>query len=165
MTAILRPEPLTAAAFAPFGEVIDSAGHAPLMINEGHTERFHDLAELDLAREGGRPCLSLFRTRPKALPLMLGVMERHPLASQSFFPLSGRPYLVVVAPAGDFDPAGLRAFLAGPGQGVSYHAGTWHHYSLALGATAEFLVIDRAGAGDNCDEIRLDPMVLVDLTP
>lgn len=161
MTAVLRAAPLTAKAFAPFGEVIETAGHTPLPINEGHTERFGDLAALDLVRADGRPCLSLYRTRPKSG--VLTTMERHRLGSQTFFPLSGRPWLVVVAPPGDFEPAALRAFLAGPTQGVSYRAGTWHHYSLALGAPADFLVIDRAGPDADCDEVRLDPPIRIEV--
>jgi len=34
---LLHPQPLTPAAFAEFGEVIDSAGHSPIMINNGTT--------------------------------------------------------------------------------------------------------------------------------
>lgn len=158
------PARLTAAAFAPFGEVVD-ATVAPVAerINEGHTLAFRDLARIDVGAEGGRPRLSLYRTTPKALPLRLTVMERHPLSSQTFFPLSGRPWLVVVAPPGEFERNAVRAFLAGPKQGVSYRPGTWHHYSLALDAVSDFLVVERAGPGENCDEVRLDPPLVVNL--
>jgi len=161
---ILRPKPLTSAAFALYGDVlaVDAASEVR-PINEGHTDRYHDLAGLDLLRGGGRPALSIFRSRPKASPLTLTMMERHPLSSQAFMPLGDRPWLVVVAPAGVFDPAGLVAFLAGPGQGVNYHAGIWHHYCLALGEESDFLVLDRVGPGENCDEVVLDPPVRVDL--
>jgi len=64
--------------------------------------------------------------------------------------------MVVVAEKGEFDPKKLRAFLAGPRQGVNYAAGTWHHYSLALEAVSEFMVIDRGGPEKNCDEVFLD---------
>ena len=84
-------------------------------------------------------------------------MERHPLGSQAFMPLSGHPYVVVVAPAGDFNASLLRAFLASPQQGVNYARGTWHHYCLGLSAVNDFLVLDRGGEGDNCDEIECDP--------
>ena len=83
------------------------------------------------------------------------IFERHPLGSQSFTPLSGRPFLVAVAPPGDFDPAAIRVFRAGPQQGVNYAAGVWHHYLLPLEAESDFLVIDREGPGDNLDEIEL----------
>ncbi|GEQ98406.1 ureidoglycolate lyase [Iodidimonas gelatinilytica] len=165
---ILPLQPLTAAAFAPYGDVIDCASaKEALSINEGHTTRFHDLAALDLGREGGHPLISIFRSTPKARPLRLELMERHPLGSQAFYPLSGNPYLVVVAPKGPFDQKAMVAFLARPDQGVNYHAGTWHHYSLALGGVSDFLVIDRGGpkdaAGANLDEVRLDPAMTIDL--
>lgn len=155
---LLKPEPLTAEAFAPFGDVLEAGERAQVReINYGYARRFHDLARLDLGAEGGRPLLSIMRSTPLPGPIRIARMERHPLSSQAFYPLSGRPYLVVVAPAGEFDSAGLRAFLAGPAQGVNYHPGTWHHFSLALEAVSDFLVIDRGGPGENCDEVVLDP--------
>ncbi len=160
----VRPVPLTAEAFAPFGEVVDAAAaRVAERINEGHTLAFRDLAHIDVAANGGRPRLSLYRTTPKAPPLRLEVMERHPLSSQTFFPLSGLPWLVVVAPPGDFERKAVRVFLAGPEQGVNYRRGTWHHYSLALHGVSDFLVIERAGPGENCDEVRLDPPLHVEL--
>jgi ureidoglycolate lyase len=151
---ILKPEPLTPAGFAPYGDVIECATAAEQRhINYGHTIRFHDLARLDLEKDGGRPLVSIFRSTPLERPVPIKVMERHPLSSQAFYPLSGLPYLVVVADRGDFDPATLKAFLARPDQGVNYQAGTWHHYCLALEGVSEFLVIDRGGPEKNCDEV------------
>ena len=101
----LTPEPLTAEAFAPFGSVIEASDEAvKLDINQGHAVRYDRLAEIDVADDGGTGAISLFRARPLD-ELVLKIFERHPLGSQSFVPLSGRPYLVAVAPAGDFDPA------------------------------------------------------------
>lgn len=151
----LRPRPLTSEAFAPYGDVIAAGGGEHRAINYGATTRFHDLAALDVTGDDGQPLVSIFRSSPLPTPLTLKVMERHPLSSQAFMPLDGRPYLVVVAPPGDFDIARVEAFLAGPGQGVNYHRGTWHHFSLALGEPSDFLVIDRGGPGENLDEIFL----------
>jgi ureidoglycolate lyase len=153
----LTPEPLTADAFAPFGSVIHASDDAvKLDINQGHAVRYDRLAEIDVADEGGVGVISLFRARPLDA-LVLRMFERHPLGSQSFVPLGGGPYLVAVAPAGDFDPAGIRLFHAEANQGVHYRKGVWHHFLLALDATSDFLVIDRAGPGDNLDEIELAP--------
>lgn len=151
----LTPEPLTAAAFAPFGSVIEASDDAVrIEINQGHAVRYDRLAEIDAADAGGAGAISLFRAKPLG-ELVLRVFERHPLGSQSFVPLSGRPYLVAVAPAGDFDVSGVRVFRARGDQGVHYAKGVWHHFLLVLDAEADFLVVDRVGPGDNCDEVEL----------
>jgi len=153
----LTPEPLTAEAFAPFGSVIEASDEAVRIdINQGHAVRYDRLAEVDVADGGGTGVISLFRARPLE-SLVLKLFERHPLGSQSFVPLSGTPYLVAVAPTGDFDPAGVRLFRAQGHQGVHYRKGVWHHFLLALDATSDFLVVDRAGPGDNLDEVALAP--------
>ncbi|TDR38719.1 ureidoglycolate lyase [Tahibacter aquaticus] len=149
----LAVEPLTRDAFAPFGDVIEAASAArTYAINAGTTTRFHDLATVDTDREGGRPIVSLFRAQPRELPFTVTMLERHPLGSQAFVPVSKKPYLVVVAETPDAVP---RLFLARNGQGVNYRAGTWHHPLLALGEVSDFLVIDRGGPGNNCDEATL----------
>ena len=80
-------------------------------------------------------------------------------------PLSARPYLVAVAPPGErVRAASIRVFLAQPHQGVNYAAGSWHHPLLALEAVSDFLVIDRAGPGDNCVEQGLDMPARIVLT-
>lgn len=152
----LTPEPLTAASFAPFGSVIEASDAATRIdINQGHAVRYDALAEVDVTEGGGTPVISLFRARPLAEPV-LKVFERHPLGSQSFVPLNGRPYLVAVAPPGDFDPAAIRVFRAEGDQGVNYRKGTWHHFLLVL-EDSDFLVVDRAGPGGNCEELELAP--------
>lgn len=159
----LKPQALTAQAFAPYGDVIEVANAKEIrQINYGHTRRFHDLAELDLLGNEGKALVSIFRSTPLARPVPIKVMEVHPLSSQAFIPLNGRPYLVVVAGQGPFEVKNLRVFLAGPEQGVNYHKGCWHHYSLALEATSDFLVIDRDGPGDNCQEVFLDEEIVID---
>ena len=153
----LTPEPLTAEAFAPFGSVIEAGDDAvKLEINQGHAVRYDRLAEIDVSDEGGTGVISLFRARPLTEPV-LKTFERHPLGSQSFVPLSGRPYLVAVAPAGEFDAAKVRMFRADGHQGVHYRKGVWHHFLLALDDESDFLVVDRAGPGGNLDEIALAP--------
>lgn len=149
------PKPLTAEAFAPFGDVIeanDDKNH--FAINDGNTERYHDLANVDVS--GGKAIVSIFRSTPLPQPISLQMMERHPFGSQAFISMTGLPYLVVVAPAGEFDVTKIEVFIAQGNQGVNYHTGTWHHYCLALHEESDFLVVDRAGDGDNCDVVTLD---------
>jgi ureidoglycolate lyase len=78
----LAAEPLTRRAFATFGEVLEAEGAELRMINEGKTQRFRALAHIDAASEGGRPVVSLLRARRREL--LVRMLERHPLGSQSF---------------------------------------------------------------------------------
>lgn len=159
----LKPVPLTAANFAPYGDVLETkAAREVRRINHGHTQRYHDLAKLDLHSGGGVATVSIFRTEPLPRPIELKLMERHLHGSQTFFPLQGRPYLVVVAAPGDFRLANLKAFLASPDQGVNYRAGTWHHYNLALEKTSDFLVLDRVAPQEDCEEVTIPERVTID---
>jgi ureidoglycolate lyase len=162
---VLRPQPLTAAGFARFGDVIEADEAKRRLINEGRTIRFHDLAPIDTSDQGGRICVSIFRSTPPDYPLTLRVMENHPLSSQAHIPLGGASFLVVVAPPGAFDQAAIEAFIASPHQGVNYAKGVWHHYNLALDRESDFLVIDREGSGENLEEVTLDPARPIVLSP
>ncbi|KVN89197.1 ureidoglycolate lyase [Burkholderia ubonensis] len=145
-------EPLTREAFAPFGDVIETEGAKQIPINLGTTIRFHDLAKVDVDDEGGRTLVNLFRGQPRTLPFEVKMLERHPLGSQAFVPLNDKPYLVVVAPAGELDPARIRAFVTSGWQGVNYAKGVWHHPLIALGDVSDFIVVDRGGDGLNLNE-------------
>ena len=158
---VLRPEPLTADPFRAFGDVIE-AGDSYELINRGTTRKFADLTQIDVATSGGRPCVSLYRAVPFELPLTIRMLERHPLSSQLFMPLHGEPFLIVVAPAGDqVDRFAMRAFVTNGRQGINYHRGTWHHPLIALRDASEFLVVDRAGDGKNCDEFFFENGAIV----
>jgi len=162
-TRTAKIEPLTREAFAPFGDVIeanDAARHFP--INGGTTERYHDLANIEVDA-AGRVIVSIFRAQARALPFTIAMLERHPLGSQAFMPLNRRPYLVAVAARGEtFATDDVRVFLARGDQGVNYAAGVWHHPLLALGESGDFLVVDRAGPGANCDERELNPILVIE---
>ena len=150
----LKIEPLTAEAFAPFGDVIevrDEAQH--FTINNGSTERYHDLANVQTDGTNARTLINIFRAQSLDYPLQVKMMERHPYGSQAFIPLSGKPYLVLVAPLGDdLKAEDLRVFSANPTQGVNYHKNMWHHPVLALEGESDFLVVDRGGEEHNCEE-------------
>ena len=154
---IITPKPLSIESFKEFGDVIEVSDNSKhFSINDGFTERYDDLAEVNVEHSNGRPLINIFRSTPLPQPINIKMMERHPLSSQAFMPLGEQPYLVVVAPKGTLDINKLEVFLATSNQGVNYHAGTWHHYCLALNCSSDFLVVDRGGAGENCDVINLD---------
>ena len=144
-------ETLTPAAFAEFGDVIDAAAARQVFaINQGSTQRYHALATVDCV--DGQTAISLAQALPISLPFAVRVLERHPLGSQAFIPLAGARFLVVVAHSPADKP---RAFLADRGQGVHYHRGCWHHPLMALDRVSDFLIVDRIGPGDNCEEAQL----------
>jgi len=154
----LAVEPLTAEAFAPFGDLISARPEIQqFQINQGFATRFHDLATVDVGQgEGARVLVNIFRALPRVLPMQLQVMERHPLGSQAFVAMSELPFLVVVAaPAAQLRPEQIRCFLAQAGQGVNYAKGVWHHPLIALERASDFLVIDRGGlpGESNLDEV------------
>lgn len=151
----LSPQPLTAKAFAAYGDVIEPAGD-PIVINEGFTRRFHDLAKVDVSN-GGHTLINLFRSTPKPFPISVTMMERHPLGSQAFIPLSPTPFLILVALAetSTLTADDLELFISNGKQGVNYHRNVWHHYCLALERETDFLVVDRGGPGGNLEEVSL----------
>jgi ureidoglycolate lyase len=152
----LKAKPLTAEAFAPFGDVIDRRIAESFPINAGRTRRYHDLARVETLGEEARTLISIFVSQPVAVPLELDFLERHPLGSQAFMPLHEERFVVVVAPPGDvIDPSEVRAFVTDGRQGVNYRAGTWHAIQSVLDHEGEFLVVDRGGTGNNCDEYPL----------
>jgi ureidoglycolate lyase len=159
---ILRATALTAEDFAPFGDVIETAGRDPRWINGETCLRFDDLAQVDVGEAGGRPLLSIFEASPRTLPLRISTLERHPMSSQAFYPLQAQPFLVVVAPQGPLPDVGrIRVFLSSGSQGVNYRRNTWHHSLIALDRKSTFLVVDRGGPGDNCEEAAVNPSVFV----
>ena len=160
----LAPEPLTAQAFAPFGTVIETTGAESFPINDGTTTRFHALAAAGPGPDG-EVIISIFRATRRREPVEIGMLERHPLGTQAFYPLSRHDWLVVAAegerPAAD----DLRLFHARGDQGAQYARGVWHHPLLILTERQDFLVVDRRGPGGNLEEIALEPGAIVKKLP
>ena len=74
----ISPIPLIVQAFADFGDVVEASLGKMFSITKGTTNRFHDLASIDVERDGGRS-------------------EKHPLGSQFFMPLDPFDNLVAVS--------------------------------------------------------------------
>ena len=147
--------PLSRAAFAGFGDVVELSGTQPLSINQGFTERFNDLANIDVLAEGGAVNVSMFVCNSRPKPVAIKLMERHPLGSQLFYPLQDRPWSVLVCTAPE-DFSTYRAFTASGRQGVNYARNVWHHPLLVLDDASRFLIVDRKGGGHNLEEIWLN---------
>ncbi len=163
-------EPLTRAGFAPFGDALglslaEGDGRAA---NQGTARRHDHAARVVNTRPGAAtPNLALFRSVGRALPVTVPLLERHPASTQLFVPLGDAEVIVVVAPTADDPRRGpaldaARAFHVRPGQGVSYHPGTWHAPIIALEADAELLMLaHEAQSDDDCEERPLDVPLLV----
>jgi ureidoglycolate lyase len=144
----LRPEPLTPAAFASYGDVLDATG-ASRLINDGMCQRHHDLARLDFG--DARAGVSIFKAEARALPYTFDLIERHPEGSQAFIPMTADPFLVIVAPGPNAAPL---AFLTNGSQGINLRRGTWHGVLTPLSAPGLFAVVDRIGLTPNIEEYR-----------
>lgn len=155
---ILSPQPLTKAAFAEFGAVVEAQGASPRLINQGYATRYHRLAMADVGAADAIVSLFCAQVRPK--PLRIERMERHPLGSQTFYPLQNEPWLVVVC-VDPNDLASFRAFVAQGNQGVHYAKGTWHFPLLVTRDNNWFVVLDREGPGNNLEEVAVMEDVVV----
>jgi ureidoglycolate lyase len=128
-------EPLSAAAFAPFGDVAvrptgERRRYLPTMHNRA------DEAQAFSFWISGAAALG-------SLPLQVTTLERHPYTAQTFVPLGSARYLAIVCASdadGGPDLAELRGFLAGPEQVVTYARNVWHHPMTVLDNPMEFAV-------------------------
>jgi ureidoglycolate lyase len=153
----LATEPLTSAAFAPFGTVVQ-APREPA--------RTSFPAALTNLRADARATLSTSRSLPGTLPLTTRVMERHRYSTQTFLPLDVERYVVVVAPqsaAGAPDMRQARAFVVPGDTGISYAADTWHHPMIVLDRPGCFAVLLwRDGSADDMETVSLDEPVVIE---
>ncbi len=150
-TLIARP--LTTAAFAPYGEVLEAPGDAG---------RIYIERALANGRADAKPSLSVTLAKPPAtLPFQVVQLERHQFSSQSFVPMERGRFLVIVAPkldGGRPDALRAEAFLAGPGQGVTYGMDVWHHALTVLDTPMRFAIFMWLGRSATDEEF-------VDVTP
>ena len=156
----LEPAPLTAAGFAPYGDVVATSGGVAAPMNEARFERFDRLAVADA---DGDVSISIVRSKTgTALPYRIEMVERHPLGSQAFYPLSANPFLVVVCDDEGGRPVNPQAFVTGPGQGVNLGRNVWHGVLTPLEEPGDFIVVDRGGEGNNLEEFFFDEPYLVE---
>ena len=155
-------KPLTKSAFAPYGDVIETAGSNSFPINNGTTTRFHDLAKVEVLGEGARTLVSIAQCDQFSLPAEISMMERHPLGTQAFVPLNNQEYLVVVARDNSGKPENPEAFLAKGNQGINFHTNIWHGTLMAFGKTNGFLIVDRSAVGkENLEEFFFEEPYIV----
>ncbi len=163
---VLKPLPLTAERFVPFGDVIETSAFSSSGMNDARFERFDDLANINVdTGNGGHVAISIARSKtPTVFPHRFDVVERHPLGSQAFIPLAPFCFTIVVAPAGEsVDIDDLQAFVTNGKQGINYHRGTWHMPLISAEEWQRFLIVDRAPGDDNCEIVMLEQSVMLDV--
>jgi ureidoglycolate lyase len=159
----LVAKPLTKVAFSEFGDVIEKDGAKHFPINEGAVERFHDLADIQVDTvDGGKAIVSFFQvTTPSFFPYQFNLIERHPKGSQAFIPTDDKPVVLVVgAPTDNPQAENLHAFITNGKQGFNFHTGVWHMPLISEEVGRTFVIIDRSGPGNNCDEVTLENNML-----
>jgi ureidoglycolate lyase len=160
----MKAEPLTAEAFAPFGQVVSCAAGGR-DANQGTALRADFLAQIESARPHAKPNLCAIRSQPQALPFTAKLFERHPHSSQAFIPMVASRVLVIVAPdlGGKPDVARARAFITAKGQAFNYSLGTWHHPLVVLDAPAELaMLVYEDGTQSDCEEFPLSTPIVVE---
>jgi len=164
MSQQITAQLLTREAFAQFGDVIEKAGARHYPINNGNCIRYHDLAQIDLAGPEPRPLINIFAAQPCSLPLELTLVERHPLGSQAFIPLSTNSFLVIACEDEGGSPGSPQAFITSAGQGINFKRNIWHGVLTPLFEPADFVVVDRGGEGNNLEEFNFKTPFIINLS-
>ena len=138
-------EKLDTKTFSRFGSVIEKRNALELRsINQGTTTRYHNISELSLESKSGNSGISIFSGAPRSFPIEIKIMEKHPVASQSFLPIQDYDWLIVVSEEKnelpDLDT--LRCFHVNGDTGITYNQNIWHH-PLLVKKKQDFWVIDR----------------------
>ena len=161
MHSIIQAQLISKEAFAPYGELIECDGAITYECNQGRAIRYDDLLKnLDVSDKSGKVCLSIYKSVPSPIPFEVVVMERHPLGTQAFIPMTKdhqSRYLVAVAPSGDLKLGLITSFIVKGQVGINYKKGVWHLPIVALDIDIDFLAIDRIGPEKNCDEMKFSP--------
>ncbi|MBS7698702.1 MULTISPECIES: ureidoglycolate lyase [unclassified Chelatococcus] len=142
--------PLTAEAFAPYGEVL---------AHKGETKQQPVPGAFDRTDDAPVPSLALLRIdAANALPVVIDRLERHPFSAQSFIPTEGGRCLIIVcdtATDGSPDIASTKAFISEKREGITYKRNVWHRSVTALEAPSQFAVV-MAQTGDGRDNLFFD---------
>mgnify|MGYP001174380008 CR=1 FL=1 len=141
----IKIEKINNEEFFPFGHLIEKqCSEKEFKINQGTTKRFHQISKLDLDIEKGEPSISIFQGNPRPKPILINIMEKHPLATQTFLPIQNFKWLTVVALeiGGLPDLRSLRCFALNGTTGLTYNKNIWHHPLLVL-KNQDFWVVDR----------------------
>ena len=137
--------------FSEFGHVIQKeSAFKKITINQGTTVRHHNISDLELNNEDGIPTISIFSGSPRNIPIEIKIMEKHPIASQSFLPVQNIDWLIVVSREKDGMPDldTMRCFHVEGDFGITYKKNVWHH-PLLVRKNQDFWIVDRIKKSEN----------------
>lgn len=121
---------LTPEAFAPYGDVLRPGLGETKDIRGGTVRLSKSPAVFEHLPAAPDAKLDFYDVQPLHGPLVASTIERHPRSTQLFCPMGRARWLVAVWPDG---PGGAaEAFVAGPGDVVTYRPNIWHHGIVAL---------------------------------
>lgn len=145
---MIEAVPLTAEAFAPFGQVLQGSGAA--------TERQGFAATMENGRTNARPNMTYMKLLPERGSVRITALERHPFSNQTFIPLNGTRHLVAVCPStpeGAPVIAAMQVFIAEGSQAVNYNPNVWHAPRMALSAPGKFIMFRWDDGSDSDTEV------------
>ena len=145
-TRILPVEEATPEAVASCGQILGRHAYAkplPIRFYEGAVQTYRTVDfQSDEQTE-----LSLAHVRRR--PFEVRWIERHFKHTQTFIPLNGAPFIVVLAPPTEGDMPDLdqvRAFRFDGSAGLTMKLGTWHEFPFVIEDEADIVVILRREA-------------------
>ena len=149
MKIIIKPKKITRKNFKKFGDLISAKKVKPININNGYAKRFNNLCRINTSFKNGSTIMSIFSAKKRKFPMNIKMMEKHPLGSQAFIPMSETTFLVFVAPKSKKpNIKKIKSFIVPKQTGINYKPGIWH-FPLISTKNMNFLVIDRKGIGNN----------------
>ena len=121
MEKIIKPIKINKSNFAEYGDLISTNGINPVDINAGYAKRFDNLADLNTSKDGGKTIVSIFSALKRVFPMVIDMMEKHPLGSQAFIPMKETTFLCFVAPPGEYpEISKTQSFIIPPRTGINY---------------------------------------------
>ena len=146
---IFKPVKISKENFANYGDLISTNNVKPIDINNGYAKRFDNLANINTLQDQGKTIVSIFAALKRNFPMKIDMMEKHPLGSQAFIPITETTFLAFVAPQNNkLEIEKIESFIIPPGVGINYKPGTWH-FPLISTENMNFLIVDRQGPGNN----------------
>jgi ureidoglycolate lyase len=142
-TLTLVAEAATPASIAPFGTLLSPHADAPVIRSPFYGD---SVAIRKPGRFVGDETLEISVASIDPRPLRVSWMERHFLHTQTFLPLGGSRFAMVLAPPGEGEMPDLdaaRALVFDGTAALMLHLGTWHEFPFALAGTAQICILIR----------------------